>query len=127
MMAGKLIPEVPITQETAAVKTLIEFITGKPCEELPVVFKLADGAQLTRSNKGDVYYYTSSKACTCPGYQYRHAPCKHMRSLEGSKPAKSAAEVYQEKQRAGRAAAKQGLIEPVDSLMPVGPFKPVLE
>lgn len=126
-MAGKLIPEMPVTQESSAVKALIEFVTGEPCKELPAVFELADGAQLTRSNRGDVYYFTSLKACTCPGYQYRHAPCKHMRCLEGSKPAKSAAELYQEKQRARRAEAKRGLSEPVDSVMPQGKFAPVLE
>lgn len=114
-MTGNLIPQMPVTQESQAVKTLIEFVTGKPCEELPAVFKLVDGAQLTRSSKGDCFYVTSKQGCTCRGYQYRHR-CKHVAALEGDKPAKSAAQLYQEKQRAWKALAKT--LPPVDSIAP---------
>ena len=47
----------PLTQSAEAVKQLIEYVTGKPCEEQPAIFKLADGAQLTKSSKGDAYYF----------------------------------------------------------------------
>ena len=114
-MTGNLIPQMPVTQESQAVKTLIEFVTGKPCEELPEVFKLANGVQLTRSSKGDAYYVTSAQGCTCRGYVYRHR-CKHMAALEEDTPAKTAAQIYQEKQRARKALAKT--LPPVDSIKP---------
>jgi len=55
---------------------LIEFATGKPRVELPPTFALANGAQLTRRIKGDVFYVTTPTACSCPA-----RACKHMRAL----------------------------------------------
>lgn len=37
-MPGKI-----VTQDAKAVKAHIEFITGKPCKELPAIFALANG------------------------------------------------------------------------------------
>jgi hypothetical protein len=68
----------PVTQSVQAVVELLTFL-GMP-SELPDVLKLADGAQLTKSTKGDCYYYTSPKSCSCPGFFYRHS-CKHVKSL----------------------------------------------
>jgi len=44
-MSGKTILAIacPLTQEAAAVKQLIEFVTGKPCEESPSTFALLAG------------------------------------------------------------------------------------
>jgi hypothetical protein len=96
------------TQESSAVKTLIEYATGKTCEELPAIFKLADGAQLTRSSKGDVFYYTSEKVCTCPGFCYRRS-CKHVKALLSGntvEASRAQARAYQARQRDLRAKAK---------------------
>jgi len=119
-------PKLAVTQTAASVKQLIEFVSGKPCQEMPAVFKLANGVQLNRSSKGDAYYVTSKQGCSCKAGQFGRV-CKHRTPLlEGDKPIKSAAELYQEKQRARRAAAKA--LPPVDSIMPRdGKFTPVLE
>jgi hypothetical protein len=96
----------PLTQSAEAVKQLIEFATGKPCNELPAAFALADGAQLTKSSKGDVFYVTTPKACSCPGFTYRSS-CKHMTALR-SGDSRSQAQAYQARQRELRAKAKTG-------------------
>jgi len=67
-MNGKTILSVasPLTQSAEAAKQLIEYLTSKSCEELPATFALANGAQLTRSGKGDAYYITTPKARSGP-------------------------------------------------------------
>jgi hypothetical protein len=47
---------------------IIESITGKPCEKMPATFSPANGPELTKSSKRDVYYPTMSTACSCPGF-----------------------------------------------------------
>jgi hypothetical protein len=96
----------PLTQSAEAVKQLIEFVTVKPCEALPANFALSNGAQLTRSSKGDVFYVTTPKACSCPGFTYRGS-CKHMTALK-SGTSRSQAQAYQARQRELRAKAKAG-------------------
>jgi hypothetical protein len=71
-----------ISQKVEALVGLLNFL-GKPVDPLPATVELADGAQLTRSSKGDCYYYTSLRGCTCPGFYYRHS-CKHMKALAGT-------------------------------------------
>jgi hypothetical protein len=126
-MNGKTVlePKLPATQTAESVKHLIEFVSGNPCQELPAVFKLTNGVQLTRSSKGDAYYVTSKQGCTCSGYTYRRT-CRHVTALEDGKP--SQAELYQRRQRELRAKATAGLIEPVDSIKPAyEKFAPCLE
>ncbi len=72
----------PETQSVDAVVELLKF-SGRSFNPLPEVVKLADGGQLTKSSKGDCYYHTSPKGCSCPGFFYRHN-CKHMKTLTGS-------------------------------------------
>jgi hypothetical protein len=61
-MAAKIVThKVLLTQDSKAVKSLIEFITCKPCKELPTIFALANGAQLTKSRNGDAYYTTTAQ------------------------------------------------------------------
>jgi len=74
--------EGPKTQSIEAVKSLIEFVTGAKCQDLLAVVKLANGWQLTRSSKGDCYYVTSPKECSCPGFHYRRT-CRHVAALAG--------------------------------------------
>jgi hypothetical protein len=70
------------TQSIEAVVELLKYF-GKSVNPLPGVVKLADGAQLTKSSKGDCYYHTAPKGCSCTGFFYRHN-CKHMKTLTGS-------------------------------------------
>jgi hypothetical protein len=72
------------TQSVEAIVELLKYL-GQPVEPLPEIVKLADGAQLTKSSRGDCFYYTSPKGCTCPGFFYRHN-CKHMKALAVSSP-----------------------------------------
>jgi hypothetical protein len=124
----------PLTQSAEAVKALIEFVTGKPCEELPANFALSNGAQLTKSSKGDVFYVTTPTACSCPGFTYRGS-CKHVTTLRSSNSldgSRSQAQAYQARQRELRAKARAGsLPEPIgparrlarppeDSIQPAG-------
>jgi len=74
---------------------------GRQFNPLPEFVKLADGAQLTKSNNGDCYHYTSPKGCTCPGFYYRHS-CKHMKALASTsaKPSgQTLAETLEEHER----------------------------
>jgi hypothetical protein len=81
MSEGKVIFDGGIkTQTCDAVKGLIEFVTGTKCGELPAVVELPHGWQLTRSSKGDCYYMTSARECSCPGFYYRQS-CKHVEAL----------------------------------------------
>jgi hypothetical protein len=68
------------SQPIDAVKTMIEFFDGEPCEKKPRIVILANGWQLTKSSKGDCYYVTSARECSCPGFFYRQS-CKHVKAL----------------------------------------------
>jgi hypothetical protein len=51
---------------------------------LPAKVQLANGWQLTKSSKGDCYYVTSARECSCPGFHYRRT-CRHVASLASQK------------------------------------------
>jgi hypothetical protein len=120
-MAGKLIPSIPVTQTIDSGKALAKFLGL--AEETPGIISLANGARLVLSSKRDCYYVATAKSCSCRAGQFGKV-CKHRRPLLGAE--KSAAELYQEKQRARRAAAKT--LSPVDSIMPrEEKFVPCLE
>ena len=72
----------PVTQNVESVVELLNFL-GKSSQPLPDMVPLANSAQLTKSSKGDCYYYTSAKSCTCPGFFYRNS-CKHVKSIASS-------------------------------------------
>jgi hypothetical protein len=126
----------PVTQSIQAVVELLTFL-GMP-SELPDVLKLGDGAQLTKSSKGDCYYYTSPTRCSCPGFFYRHS-CKHVKSLASasSRPrGQTIAETLEEHdknlwkmpasyRRMVRAAREDAELEPLE-LITKGSFRPVL-
>lgn len=120
-MAGNLIPEMPVTQTIESGKALARYLGL--AEETPEIISLADGARLVLSSKQDCYYVATVKSCSCKAGQYGRM-CKH-RTLEGNQPSK--AELYQRRQRELRARAKAGLNGPVDSIKPLGSFKPCLE
>ena len=84
----------PITQSVDAIKSLLAFV-GRASDPLPLDVSLDNGRLvLVLSNKKDAYYTSTSRACSCPGNQFRHN-CKHMRRYfpqETAKPAATASE-----------------------------------
>jgi len=81
MSEGKIIFDGGVkTQSCEAVKAMIEFFDGSPCERMPAKVQLVNGWQLTKSSKGDCYYVTSPRECSCPGFFYRQS-CKHAKAL----------------------------------------------
>lgn len=78
-MHKKLIYESPVTQSREAVKQLIAYFNhGHAPEELPDFYRLNGEMVLVRSKKGDVYYVTNPKSCSCPAATFGHGrQCKH--------------------------------------------------
>ena len=69
----------PVTQSVDAVKSLLIHM-GKAISPLPSEVSLDNGRLvLILSNKKDAYYTCTSRACSCPGNQFRH-DCKHQRA-----------------------------------------------
>ncbi len=70
----------PVSQSIDAVKALLQWkkIASDP---LPADLSLDNGRLvLVLSNKKDVYYTCTAKACSCPSAVYNPGkPCKHMR------------------------------------------------
>jgi hypothetical protein len=125
----------PITQSVNSVVELLNFL-GRPSNPLPESVELADGLQLTKSSKCDVYYCTAQEFCTCPGFHYRRT-CKHVKALACIRPhGQSMAKVLEEQDRnLSRMpasyrrivkAARDAEAEPLE-LKPEGSFKPFLE
>ena len=125
----------PVTQSTEAVVSMLKYI-GKSIDPLPEIVSLSGCSQLTKSSKGDCYYMTSLKGCTCIGFVY-HKNCRHMKTLpeaaeaaSDEKAAKIAiakaaceesrrqAQEYQARQR--ELKAKTSHLEPDDSIRPSG-------
>jgi hypothetical protein len=80
-MSGRIVFDGGVkSQPIDAVKSMIEFFDGEPCQKLPAKVQLANGWQLTKSSKGDCYYVTSAKECSCPGFFYRQS-CTHVKAL----------------------------------------------
>jgi hypothetical protein len=82
-MSGKTIFEgkTPATQRADAVKSLITYIhNGQEPAEMPPFFKMSGELVLVKSNKGDCYYTTTPKTCSCPANTYHPGQaCKHRR------------------------------------------------
>ena len=82
-MAGKVLVlrEAPITQSSDAVRALLKFYNhGLEVAELPPFYRLGAEMVLVQSNKGDVYYVTTPRDCSCPAQSYHPGvPCEHMR------------------------------------------------
>jgi len=75
--------EAPVTQSTEAVKALLKFYNhGQEVAELPPLYRLGSEMVLVMSNKGDVYYVTTPRDCSCPAQSYNPGqPCEHMRTF----------------------------------------------
>ena len=130
----------PITQSIEAVKSLLAYV-GRASDPLPTFLELPGGrCILVLSNKKDVYYTVTQKACSCPSATYRPGKaCKHQRKYfaeaanadSDSLTALSIAEVLEEHdknlskmpksyQRMVRAAREEAAAEDPDSIKPVG-------
>ena len=70
----------PITQSIEAVKSLLSYV-GRVSDPLPTFLEIpGERCVLVLSNKKDVYYTVTPKACSCPSATYRPGqPCKHQR------------------------------------------------
>ena len=69
----------PITQSIDAIKSLLAYV-GRASDLLPTDVSLENGRLvLVLSNKKDVYYTTTTKACSCPSATYHGGRCKHQR------------------------------------------------
>lgn len=64
-----------ITQDVSAVEALAAFL-NKPIDS--GVLDLGN-VKMVQSNKKDVFYTVTAKECSCPSFQYRGGPCKHIR------------------------------------------------
>jgi hypothetical protein len=96
----------PVTQSVESVKQLIAYQNhGQEPEEMPPFYRLGGEMVLVRSNKGDAYYVTTSRTCSCPSAAYRPGQaCKHRRGYfpakkEGAARAANLAEVLEEHDR----------------------------
>ena len=71
----------PVTQSREAVEQLIAYFNhGQAPEEMPSFYRLDGELVLVRSNKGDCFYVTTPKSCSCPASVYNPGkPCKHSR------------------------------------------------
>jgi hypothetical protein len=82
-MSGKTIYETenPKTQTVEGVKALITYHNhGEAPKEMPAFYRMSGEMVLVKSNKGDSYYVTTSKDCSCPAKTYNPGkPCKHQR------------------------------------------------
>jgi len=72
----------PLTQSAEAVKQLIAYQTyGREPAEMPPFYRLGCEMVLVKSSKGDAYYVTTPKTCSCPSAAYRPGQlCKHSRN-----------------------------------------------
>ncbi|KUG17238.1 hypothetical protein ASZ90_013058 [hydrocarbon metagenome] len=56
------------------------FNHGQQPEEMPSFYRLSGDMVLAQSNKGDCFYVTTPKSCSCPASVYNPGkPCKHSR------------------------------------------------
>jgi len=116
----------PKTQSINAVKVFLSW-QGKSAEPLPAAIPL-DGAMLTLSKKGDCFYMTTARDCSCPARCYHPSePCKHMKSLlagNSCEASRAQARAYQARQRELRAKAKAAKPEIEVPLIKREGFKP---
>ena len=78
-MLNKTLLASPVSQTAAAVRQLIASHTfGQEPAEMPDFYRLTCDMVLVRSSKGDSYYVTTPKSCSCPAATYRPGQiCKH--------------------------------------------------
>jgi len=76
--------ETPKTQTVESVKAFLKW-RGRVIDPLPVYVELVGGVRLTGSKKGDCYYTTTSRDCSCPVRAYNPGvACKHMKTVQAA-------------------------------------------
>ena len=112
----------PITQSIEAVKSLLAYV-GRASDPLPTSFEMpGERCVLVLSNKKDVYYTVTQKACSCPSATYRPGqPCKHQRKYFPA-PRKDLEDLEAESDAmlATMKGPKKLVQPPVDSIRPKG-------
>jgi len=110
-MLNKTLASSPVTQAAAAVKQLITYHNhGTAPAEMPPFYRLSEDMVLVQSKKGDVYYITTPKTCSCPAAAYHPGQlCKHSR--------KYFPESMRQQEEIGSIRPKVGSFKPV-SLLP---------
>jgi hypothetical protein len=112
----------PITQGIEAVKALLAYI-GHASDPLPTFLEIpGQRCVLVLSNKKDVYYTVTPKACSCPSAAYRPGqPCKHQRKYFPA-PRKDLEELEAESDAmlAAMKCPRKLAQPPVDSIRPEG-------
>ena len=75
--------ESPVTQTVEAVQQLIAYFNhGQTPEEMPSFYRLSGELVLVQAKKGDAYYVTTPKSCSCPAATYHPGmACKHQRKF----------------------------------------------
>lgn len=129
-MSGKTIYELqsPVTQKPDAVEALAAYL-HRTIEN--GVLDLGE-VKLIKSNKGDVFYVTTPRTCSCPSATYRpNQTCKHQRKYFPQPKSQAARDAEVEAELAKERGAKR-LARPVDSIRPTGKWAgghngPVLE
>jgi hypothetical protein len=81
-MSNKILLASPVTQTAESIKQLIKYFHhGQEPAEMPDFWRITASMVLVRNNKGDAYYVTTPKSCSCPSANYRPGkPCKHQRT-----------------------------------------------
>ena len=93
-MNGKTILkiETPTTQTVDSVVSLLAYCK-RPSEPLPQFVELTGSVRLTKSVKGDCYYTTTLKECSCKARVFNPGrACKHMVLLRAEKDNEIASE-----------------------------------
>lgn len=106
----------PVTQSREAVKSLITYHNhGTAPAEMPPFYRLTCDMVLVQSKKGDCYYVTTPKSCTCPAAAYHPGQlCKHSKKYFPESMRQAAARQPKE---TGSIRPKMGSFKPV-SLLP---------
>lgn len=114
---------------------------GQEPEEMPDFYRLTGDMVLVRCNKGDAYYVTTLKTCSCPAAIFHRGPCKHQRTYfpesKTIRPMSMAGTLEQadknlprmpyQYQRMVRAAREEAEAEPLELGGDHKPFKPFIE
>ncbi len=115
----------PVTQAAAAVKQLITYHNhGTAPAEMPPFYRLSADMVLVQSKKGDAYYVTTPRSCSCPAAAYNPGQlCKHSRKYFPESMRQAAARQPEEPVDAPRRLARPP--DETGSIRPkMGSFKP---
>lgn len=118
-MSNKILfePSCPVTQTVEAVEALAKYL-NKSIEA--GVLDLGD-VKLVLSNKKDVFYTTTTRACSCPSTGWHPGQrCKHQRKYFPQQKSQAARDAEVEGELAKERGPKRLARPPVDSIRPEG-------